>query len=138
MRTDSNSDKGEGGAVAGNGFKFIQRAAGVAEGAAGDHGYGDAAGRSDGRDEETGFVAYAAGGVLVDGGFAEARRGEFFAGVAHGKGEGADFVEREAANPCGHEPGGELFEGDGSGGGAGNEEGDLVGVERSSHRVFCG
>ncbi len=78
----------------------------MAEGAAGDHGDGDAAGRSEWGDEEAGFVADAAGGVLVDGNLAEAGGGEFFAGVAHGEGEGANFVEGEAAEEGGHEPGG--------------------------------
>ncbi len=62
--------------------------------AAADHGHGEAAGGGDGRDEEAGFVADAAGGVLVDGGLAEAAREEALAGVAHGEGEGAGFVER--------------------------------------------
>jgi hypothetical protein len=63
----------EGGAVAGDGFQLVQSAAGVAEGAAADHGDGEAAGSGDGSDQEAGLVSHAAGGVLVDGGLAEAR-----------------------------------------------------------------
>ena len=107
-KTVSNSDSVSAVRIAGNGFELIQSTAGVAERASADHGHGHAAGRGQGRDEEAGLVADAAGGVLVDGEFAEPRWRELFAGVAHGKGKGAGFVEREAANPCGHQPGGEL------------------------------
>ena len=95
----------------------------MAESAARDHGDGDAAGCGEWSDEEAGLVADAASGVLVDGNLAETGRGEFFAGVAHGEGEGADFVEGEATNPGGHEPGGELLGGDGAGGCACCDEG---------------
>ena len=122
----------ERGAIAGDGFQLVQRPAGVAEGAAADHGHGQAAGRGDGRDQEAGLVADAAGGVLVDGDFAEAGGRELFAGVAHGEGEGAGFVEREAAQTGGHEPGGELLGRDGAVGRAGDEEADLAGVERAA------
>ena len=72
-------DLGEGelGVEAGDGFELVESAAGVAEGAAADHGDDDsgdsfgggmseAGGGEDGGDEEGGLVADAAGGVLVD------------------------------------------------------------------------
>ena len=67
------------------------------------------------------------------------RRGgrEPFVGVAHGEGEGAGFVEREAAQKGGHEPGGELFGGNGAGGCAGDEEADLAVVERAAVAFFA-
>ena len=85
--------KGEGGAEAGDGFEFVESPAGVAEGAARDHRDGDAAGRGEWGDEEAGFVADTAGGVLVDCDLAETGGGKLFAGVAHGEGESTDFVE---------------------------------------------
>ena len=70
--------EGELGVEAGDGFELVECAAGVAEGAAADHGDADAGdaggcglseagGGEDGGDEEGGLVADASGGVLVDG-----------------------------------------------------------------------
>ena len=112
-------------AEAGNGFELVECSAGVAKGAPADHGHDEAAGGGDGSDEEAGFVADAAGRVLIDGGLVERARIEAYAGVAHGEGERAYFVEREAVEAGGHEPGGELFERDGFGGRAGDEEVDF-------------
>ncbi len=50
---------------AGDGFQFVERAAGVAEAAAADHGHVEAGRGNDGSDDERSFVADAAGGVLV-------------------------------------------------------------------------
>ena len=75
-----------------------------------------AGGGEDGGDQEGGLVAYATGGVLVDtedGGEGVERRGvEGVAGVAHGGGEGGEFVWVEAALEDGHEEGGYLRVGD--------------------------
>ena len=120
----------ERGAEAGDRFKLVERAAGVAERAAADHGHVQAAGGGDGRDEEAGLVTDAAGGVLVDGGFTQRTRIETNAGVPHGQGEGADFVEAESVETDGHQPGGKLLGGDGLGGGTGDEEMDLRFGER--------
>ncbi len=111
------------GVEAGDGFELVERAAGVTEGAAGDHGdadagdsggcgRGEAGGGEDGSDEEGGLVAYAAGGVLVDGEGVEWRGVEGLAGEAHGGGEGGEFCGREAALEDGHEEGGDLGVGD--------------------------
>ena len=54
------------GAEAGNGLQLIQRAAGMAERAAGHHRNDDARRRGQWRDNEAGLIADAAGGVLVD------------------------------------------------------------------------
>ena len=86
-------DEAEISAEAGNGFELIQSAAGVAERAAGDHGHDDAGGGGQRRSDQAGFVAHAAGGVLIDGDFAKVRGIELFAGVAHGEGESPDLIE---------------------------------------------
>ena len=51
---------------AGDGFELVERAAGVSEAAAADHGNGQAARSDDRSEDERSFVADAAGGVLVD------------------------------------------------------------------------
>ena len=51
---------------AGDGFEFIERAAGVTETAAADHGNGEAASGDDGSEDERGFISDATGGMLVD------------------------------------------------------------------------
>uniref|UniRef100_E6QL87 Uncharacterized protein n=1 Tax=mine drainage metagenome TaxID=410659 RepID=E6QL87_9ZZZZ len=109
----------------------------MAEGAPADHGYGEAAGGGDGGDEEAGFVADATGRVLIDGGFPEWTRVEADAGVAHGEGECADFVKFEAVEAGGHEPGGELLEGDGFRGRAGDEKVNLGVGERETVAFFA-
>ena len=62
---------------------------------------------------------------------------EFFARVAHCEGQGAGFVEREAAQPGGHEPCGELFERDSARGRAGDQEADFARVERAAIALFA-
>ena len=117
-RTSAHAREGELGVEAGDGFELVECAAGVAEGAAGDHGDGDAGreleagGGEDGGDEEGGLVADAAGGVLVDGEGVERCGVEGFAGEAHGVGEGGELVRREAALEDGHEERGDLGVGD--------------------------
>ncbi len=135
--------EGELGIEAGDGFELVECAAGVAEAAAGDHGdadagyavgggCGEAGCGEDGRDQEGGFVAYAAGGVLVDGEGLEWSGVEGIAGEAHSLGEGCEFLGRQAALEDGHEEGRDLGFGDGLGFGIyqGSDEGlDLVGGE---------
>ena len=75
-------------------------------------GVDEACGGEDGGDEEGGLVAYAAGGVLVDGEGMEGRGVEGLAGVAHGGGEGGELVGVEAALEDGHEEAGDLGVGD--------------------------
>ncbi len=65
-----------------NGFELIERAAGVAETAPADHGHGEAAGGNDGRQDQRGLVADAAGGVLVHFFAGEIGEIQNFAGIA--------------------------------------------------------
>ena len=53
-------------AEAGNGFELVERAAGVAKTAAGNHGDDDARRGRDGRADQAGLIADAAGRMLVD------------------------------------------------------------------------
>ena len=114
---------GELGVEAGDGFELVEGSSGVAEAAAGDHWDRDAGGAFEadggdyGGDEEGGFVAYAAGGVLVDAEGVERLHVESFAGVAHGGGEPGELPMREAVHVYGHEEGGDLGVGDLVGGG---------------------
>jgi len=110
----------------------------VAEGASADHGHSHATGRGQWRDEEAGLVAYAAGGVLVDGGLAQPGGRELFSGVARGQGQRARLVEDEPAQPGGHQPGGELFKRNGAVCRAGDEEADLAAVQCAAVALFCG
>ena len=111
------------GVEARDGFELVECASGVAEGAARDHrdadagdavgcGRGEAGGGEDGGDEEGGLVAYAAGGVLVDGEGVEWGGVEGFAGEAHGGGEGGELLRAEAALEDCHEEAGDLGIGD--------------------------
>lgn len=111
--------EGELGVETGDGFELVQRAAGVAEAAAGDHGDADAGDScdggmgearcgEDGADEEGGLVTNSAGGVFVDGEGMERCRVKGLAGVAHGPGEGGEFVGVEAALKDGHQEGRDL------------------------------
>ena len=68
----------------------------------------EAGGGEDGGDQEGGLVAYAAGGVLVDGEGVEGFGVEDLAGEAHGLGEVASSCGIEAAEEDGHEEGGDL------------------------------
>jgi len=115
----------EGSVKAGNGFKFVQGAAGVAEAAAADHGDGESSRGDDRGEDEGGFVANAAGGVLVHLFHGQVEMIDDFAGVQHHFGEGGDLGVGEATNPGGHEPGGHLIIGDFALGVAGDEESDF-------------
>ena len=64
--------------------------------------------RNDRSDEQRGFVADAAGGVLVDGEGVEAGRVQCFAGVAHRGGEVGKLARRESALENGHQEGSNL------------------------------
>ena len=59
---------------------------------AGGRGCGETGGGEDGGNEEGGLVAYASGGVLVDGEGVERCGVERVAGVAHGGGEGGQLL----------------------------------------------
>ena len=100
--------EGELGVEAGDGFEFVERSAGVAEAASeimgtqipgtpSGVGFDEAGRGEDGRDEQGGFVADSAGGVLVDGEGVEGFGVEDLAGVTHGSGERGEFAGIEAA-----------------------------------------
>jgi len=132
--------EGDLGVEAGDGFELVEGAAGVTEGAAGDHGdadsgdtgwsgLGEAGGSKDGGDEDRGLVADAAGGVLVDCEGVERGGVEGFAGVAHGGGEVGKLLRVEAAQEDGHNEGGGLGVGDGAVNDAADEGLDFSGGE---------
>ena len=78
------------GVVAGDRLELVERAAGVAEPAAGDHRHGAAAGGHDRREQQADLVAHPAGRVLVEhrAGQAGVRPVEHVARVASSRGEG--------------------------------------------------
>ena len=115
------------GAETGNGFELIQRAAGVAQRAAGNHGNDDARGRGQRRRDQAGFVAHAAGGVLVDFNARDGGEVDCFAGLHHALGEGADFAVGHAGEKHGHKEGGGLIVGNGTVGITVYDVGDLFG-----------
>ena len=71
------------GAKAGNGFELVERAAGVAERAAGHHRHGDVERRDERREHERHLVADAAGRVFVDARASEVRQVEPVAAQQH-------------------------------------------------------
>jgi hypothetical protein len=111
--------KRELGIEAGDGFEFVQRAAGVAEAPPADHGDDDSwncfrggmsepGGREDRGDEQGCFVADSAGGVLVDGESVERFGVGDLSGEAHGFGERGQLSRIEAAEKDGHQKGADL------------------------------
>ena len=110
------------GVESGDGFEFIEGAAGVAEAAAADHRNVEAARSDDWREDQRSLVANAAGGVLVHFFCGEFGESDDFAGVQHGFGQAGDFRSAEAADPGGHQPGGHLVVGNFAAGIAGDQE----------------
>ena len=76
-------------------------------------------------EDEGGFVADAAGGVLVDFFAGEIGEIQHFAGIQHDLGERGEFGTGHAANPDGHEPSGHLVVGNVAASVAGDQEVDL-------------
>src|SRR5215831_2576886 len=103
---------GEIGAEARNRFEFVQRAAGVAERASGHHGHHDTGRGCQRSDDEAGFVAHAAGGMLVD--FDSGNRGEIhaIARAQHAFGEAADLAVGHPREESGHQKRRHLVVGD--------------------------
>ena len=103
---------GELGAHAGDRVELVERAAGVAEPAAGelDHLHAEL-GRERG-DDERGAVADAAGRVLVDGRAGQPREVELVARGDHRGGQRDRLGAREAVEVAGHQEGGHLVVGD--------------------------
>src|SRR5262249_23497127 len=122
----------ERGVEAGDGFEFIERATGVAEAAAADHGDVDAARGNDGCEDERSLVANAAGGMFVDFLAGKVGKVDDFAGIEHRFSERREFGAIEPANPGGHEPSGHLVVGNIAASVAGDEEIDFL------SRVFPG
>ena len=98
-------------AEAGNRFELIERAAGCAEAAAGDHRHLQIAAGEQRRERQRNFIADAAGGMLIDLGRFAGGPLERDAGVEHVLGEGGDLGDRHAAQVDGHRPGGHLVVG---------------------------
>ena len=117
------------GLEAGDGFEFIERAAGDAEAAAGDHWDAEAEFGKERRQGERDFVADAAGGVLVDERAWVGGEAQGLAGVAHGEGPIAGFARIEAAEVYGHEERSHLVVGDFIGCEVADDLVDLVGGE---------
>ncbi len=95
----------------GNGFQFVERAAGMSEAAAADHGNDQAAGRDQRRQDQRSFVADSAGRMLVY--FLRGELGEIqhVARVQHGVGQHGGFGSRQSTQDHGHKPGGNLIVG---------------------------
>ncbi len=128
-------------AVAGQGFELVQRAAGVAQAAAADHGHDDACGRPGGshhgRQDEAELVAHAAGAVLVEHRAAEAaQRGaapvQHAAGLRHGLGQGRGLGAVHAAPDDGHGQGSGLAVAPGTIHQPADEVLDLCGAQRAA------
>ena len=117
--------------VAGDGVQLVERAAGVAEAASGDHRHEAAAGRDRGREHQADGVADAAGRVLVEHGAGQVP-GEHRAGGGHGARQRHALRRRHAAEEHRHGEGRGLALGHRAGGEPVDEVGDLLVVERAA------
>ena len=95
----------EGGLCAGDALHLVDGAAGMAEAAAAHLGDFDAAGRDDGRDDQRGLVAHAAGGVLVHLDARDGRKVHHDAAVGHDIGQLGSLLVGHAAQINCHHPG---------------------------------
>src|SRR5208282_204632 len=98
-------------AKSGDGFQFVERASGVAQTAAADHGDEEASGGNQRSKHKRGLVPDAAGGVLVHFFCGQKAEIENFAGVQHGVRQSGGLFARHSAQHDGHEPGGHLVVG---------------------------
>ena len=98
-------------AKAGDGFELVERAAGRAEAAAGDHRHLQVAAGQQRRERQRNLVADAARRMLVDLWRLAGGPLERDAGVEHVLGERGDFGDRHAAQVHGHRPGRHLVVG---------------------------
>ncbi len=101
---------------AGDGIELIQRAAGQAEAAPGDHRDPEAEAGQQRRERQGDFVPNATGGVLVHQGARVIRKAQHVARVPHGEHERAGFGLSQAAKIDGHQEGGHLVVRDLAGG----------------------
>ena len=123
-------------AEAGNRFELVERAAGRAQAAAGDHRHFQPATGQQRRDDERRFIADAAGGVLIDhraetGGPLERR-----AGAEHHVDQRGGFGRIHAAKEDGHRQGRHLIFGHFAADESAHEFGDFVGGERTAVTFF--
>ena len=95
----------------GNRFQLVQRAAGMAQRAAGNHRHDDARRGGQRRRDQAGFVAHAAGGMLVDFDARDRRQIDMFPGTHHALGQRADFAVGHAGEKHGHQERGHLIVG---------------------------
>ena len=114
------------GLIPGDGFELVDRAARMAEPAAGHLGHLAAERGNDGRDDQRRLVADAAGGMLVDGLVAEAAEVDGVAGMHHGVGQHGRLMVGHALVEDGHGEGGHLIVGNGAVRKAPDDEADLV------------
>ena len=108
-------------AEAGNRLELVERAAGVAEAAAGHHRHDDAARGDERRQDQRRLVADAAGAVLVDLDARNAETGRRAARAHHRVGQPGGLLRRHAAEDDRHQQGRGLVIGHGAVGHAGDE-----------------
>ena len=115
--------------VAGHAVELVERAAGVAEAAAGDHRHRAAAGGDDRRQHQRDLVADPAGRVLVEHRAAEVPLQDL-AGVRHRGGQGDALVLLQPAQEHGHRQRADLGVRQRAVGDAVDQEADLLAAER--------
>ena len=99
----------------GDGIQFVQRTAGDAQAAPGNHGHAEAKTGEQRRERERDFVADAPGGMFVHERARIFWKCQNIAGIAHGQGESACFLWIQAAKIDGHKHGSHLVIGNFSG-----------------------
>ena len=93
---------------AGNGIELVERAAGDAQAAPGNHRHAEAEAREQRRERERDLVANAAGGMLVHERAFVLGKFQHIAGIAHGKRQRGGLGGGQAAKINGHEQRGHL------------------------------
>ena len=107
---------GQQGLEAGNGIELVERAAGDAEAAPGNHRHAEAEAREQRRERQRHLVADAAGGMLVHERALVLGKFQHVAGIAHGERERGGFGGVQSAKINGHEHRGHLVIGNFPGG----------------------
>ena len=113
-----------------DGIQLVERAAGDAQAAPGNHRYTKAKAREQRRERERNLVANTAGGVLVHEWTPVLGEFQNVAGIAHGQGERAGFGGGQTTKENGHEHRGHLVIGNFSGGEFADKIFNLVGRKR--------
>ena len=117
----------ETGAKSGDRFQLVQRSARMSQRAAGDHRDGYAGRGSEGRRDQAGFIADAAGGMFIHLDARHRREVYTLPGIGHALGQGAHLTVRHAGENHRHKKGGYLVIRDGAAGIPVNEESDFFG-----------